>query len=162
MASTEFLLSPSRVTSAVLPSGVKATWLGPDFASPSASLPAGVSVMPAIVKMEIVPSARLATNASVAARLIETPEAPCPAVSDATTLRALRSITGSASLDVVFVGSAGSIFVAPVTSAKDSSGATATLCGGPTTLAGASTVGGEPGGETVRAGGCAGAGAGGG
>ena len=35
------------------------------------------------------------------------------------------------------VGSAGSTFIAPVTSAKLSSGAMATLGGGPTTLAGA-------------------------
>src|SRR3954471_17483145 len=136
---TEMRLSESRVTSAVLPSRENTTWLGPDLASPSAILPAGVSVLPLIVNTETVPSLRLATSASVAARLIETPAAPAPACSVATTFggEGFRSITVNLSSATALVGSAGSIFIAPVTSAKLSSGATATLAGGPTTLAGA-------------------------
>src|ERR1700712_99715 len=136
---TEIRLSESRVTSAVAPSREKTTWLGPDLASPSAILPAGVSVLPLIVKTETVPSLRLATSASVAARLIETPAAPAPACSVASTFGGVdfRSITLSLSSATALVGSAGSTFLAPVTSAKLSSGAMATLAGGPTTLAGA-------------------------
>src|ERR1700712_2486170 len=59
-------------------------------------------------------------------------------------------MTVTASLGAVLVGSSGSILVAPVTSAKDSSGAMATLCGGPMTLAGASTVARTRGGKTLR------------
>src|SRR5262249_61419469 len=76
--STEILLSPSRVTSAVLPSGVMATWLGPDLSSPQLTLPTGVSVLPAVEKTDTVPSDRLATSAEVPARLNETPAAPIP------------------------------------------------------------------------------------
>ena len=131
-------LSPSRVTSAVVPSREKIAWLGPDVFSPSAILPAGVSVLPLMVKTETVPSLRLATKASVAARLIETPAAPAPACSVARTFGGedFRSITVSLSSAIALAGSAGSIFIAPVTSAKLSSGAIATLGGGPTTLAG--------------------------
>src|SRR5262249_28740760 len=50
---------------------------------------------------------------------------------------ALRSITVSLSSGTVFFGSAGSILDAPVTSAKLSSRAIATLAGGPITLVGA-------------------------
>src|SRR5437016_11330955 len=116
-----------------------ATWLGPDLASPRLTLPTGVSELPAMEKTETVPSERLATSASVPARLIDTPAAPLPACSCAETLGgdALRSITESLSSGAVFLGSAGSSLVAPVTSAKLSSRATATLKGGPTTLAGA-------------------------
>src|SRR4051812_27221976 len=130
--------SPSRVTSAVPPSRENIAWLGPDLASPSAILPAGLSVLPLIVKTETVPSLRLATNASVAARLIETPAAPAPACSVARTFGGedFRSMTVNLSSGIALVGSAGSTFIAPVTSAKLSSGATAALGGGPTTLAG--------------------------
>ena len=41
MESTEMRSSPSRVTSAVLPSGVMATWLTPDSASAMVTLPSG-------------------------------------------------------------------------------------------------------------------------
>src|SRR5262249_4988646 len=90
-------------------------------------------------KTETVPSDRLATSASVPARLIDTPAAPCPACNCAETLggEALRSMTVSLSLGTVFFGSAGSIFEAPVTSAKLSSRAIAPLDGGPITLVGA-------------------------
>src|SRR5262249_60649226 len=93
--STEILLSPSRETSAVLPSGVMATWLGPDLSSPKLTLPTGVSALPAMEKTETVPSDRLATNARVPARLIDTPAAPCPACNRAAALGggAFRAIT---------------------------------------------------------------------
>src|SRR6478752_350180 len=137
--STEMRWSLSRVTSAVAPSRVKIAWLGPDLASPSDILPAGVSVLPLIVNTETVPSLRLATSARLAARLIETPAAPAPACKVASTFGGedFRSMTVSLSSATVLVGSAGSTFIAPVTSAKLSSGAMATLAGGPTTLAGA-------------------------
>src|SRR5258708_39444740 len=48
------------------------------------------------------------------------------------------------------VGSAGSSFIVGATSAKDSSGATATFCGGPTTLEGALNSAMTFGGETPR------------
>src|SRR5262249_45026303 len=109
-----------------------ATWDGPDFSSPKLILPTGVSVWPAIENTETVPSERLATSASVPARLIDTPAAPLPACNCAETLggEALRSITESLSSGTVFFGSAGSILDAAVTSAKLSSRATATLSGG--------------------------------
>lgn len=62
-----------------------ATWLGPDLASPRLTLPTGVSELPAMEKTETVPSDRLATSASVPARLIDTPAAPLPACSCAET-----------------------------------------------------------------------------
>jgi hypothetical protein len=46
MDNTEIRSSPSRVTSASLPSGEMATWLVPDFSSAIATLPAGVTVLP--------------------------------------------------------------------------------------------------------------------
>ncbi|MEY9553177.1 hypothetical protein ABIF67_007242 [Bradyrhizobium japonicum] len=75
------------------------------------------------------------------ARLIETPAAPGPACNVASTFGGvdLRSITESLSSGTVLVVSAGSSFIAPVTSASEPSGAIATLGGGPTTLAGAGT-----------------------
>src|SRR6516162_10022084 len=129
-----------------------ATWLGPDLSSPKLTLPTGVSVWPAMEKTETVPSERWATNASVPARLIDTPAAPCPACNCATTLGgdALQSITVSLSSGTVFFGSAGSILDAPVTSAKLSSRAIATLDGGPTTLVGAGTSAMTLGGVALR------------
>src|SRR5262249_57908312 len=123
----------------VLPSGVMATWLGPDLSSPRLIFPTGVSACPATEKTETVPSERLATSASVPARLIDTPAAPLPACSCAEILggEALRSMTVSLSSGTVFFGSLGSTLVALVTNAKLSSRASATLKGGPTTLAGA-------------------------
>jgi hypothetical protein len=50
-----------------------------------ATVPAGRTSRPAMVKIETVPSARLATRASLPSGLIETPEAPCPACKVATT-----------------------------------------------------------------------------
>src|SRR5437879_9027698 len=79
--STEILLSPSRVTSAIVPSGVKVTWLVPDFSSAIVTLPTGVTVLPEIVNTDTVPSLRLATSASVPWRLIEMPAALLPASS---------------------------------------------------------------------------------
>src|SRR5262249_30198293 len=136
---TEILLSPSRVTSAVLPSDVNTAWLGPDALLPKSTTPAGVTVLPLIENTETVPSERLATSASVPALLMETPAAPAPASRVAITAGgdAFRSMTESLLSGTVFLGSAGSSLVAAVTSATDSSGATATLSGGPTTLAGA-------------------------
>src|SRR5262249_28695055 len=146
---TEILLSPSRVTSAVLPSGVNSAWLGPDALLPKSTTPAGATVLPLIVNTETVPSERLATSASVPALLMETPAAPAPASNVVMTAGgdAFRSMTESLLSGTVFLGSAGSSLVAAVTSAIDSSGAIATLNGGPTTLAGAliswSTLGGD-------------------
>src|SRR3982074_153917 len=99
-------LPESRGTSAVAPSREKIAWLGPDFASPSAILPAGVSALALIVKTDTVPSLRLATSASVAARLIETPAAPAPACSVARIFGGedFRSITVSLSSGIALVG----------------------------------------------------------
>src|SRR5215831_7722507 len=148
----EILWSPSRVTRALLPSGVNATWLGPDLGSLRSILPAGVSLLPATVKTEIVPSLRLATRTNVPALLIDTPAAPRPASRVAITAGgfAFRSITDSLLSGTAFFGSVGSILKAPVTSAKLSSRDTATLCGGPTTLAGALTSPITLGGEEPR------------
>src|SRR5512133_2687028 len=117
-----------------------ATWDGPDFSSPKLIFPTGVSVWPAMENTETVPSERLATSARVPARFIDTPAAPLPACTCAEILggEALRSITESLSSGTVFFGSAGSTLDAAVTSAKLSSRATATLSGGPITLAGTS------------------------
>src|SRR5262245_48059286 len=102
-----------------------------------------------MVKTDTVPSERLATSARVPAGLMATPAAPNPASTVATTVGgdALRSITLTLLSGTTFLGSLGSIFVAAVTRARASSGATATLEGGPTTLVGtlssARTLGGE-------------------
>ena len=83
------------------------------------------------------------------ARLIETPAGALP-VSSVAMIRggvALRSTTDIVLLGTRLVGSLGSSFSLAVTSAIDSSGATATLNGGPTTLPGtassATTFGGQ-------------------
>ena len=67
-----------------------------------------------------------------------TPEAPSPVSCVAITAGGLafRSITLTMLCGAVFFLSAGSSLVAAVTSANDSSGAMATLCGGPTRLVG--------------------------
>ena len=132
--STEMRLSLLRVTSAVRPSRVKTTPLSRLSGVPTSTLPAAVTVFPAIVNTETVPSKRLATSASVPARLIDTPDAPFPARSVVSTAGgdALRSITVSRSSGAVFVASAGSSRVEEVTSARDSSGEIATFWGGPT------------------------------
>src|SRR4029077_15187340 len=62
----------------------------------------------------------------------------------------LRSITESLLSGIAFFGSAGSTLKAPVTNAKLSSRDIATLCGGPTTLAGALTSPISFGGEVPR------------
>src|SRR5215469_15514938 len=81
MAKTEMRLSASRVTRAVLPFGAMAMALGPDFSPPTVTLADAVTVLPARVKTETVPSSRLATSASVPALLIAIPEDPLPAAS---------------------------------------------------------------------------------
>ena len=63
---------------------------------------------------------------------------------------ALRSMTLSLLSGTVFLGSDGSILVEAATRAMLSSGATATLCGGPTTEPGALTWPTTLGGETPR------------
>src|SRR5215510_4154088 len=141
MDSTEMRSSPSRVTSASLPSGEMAAWLVPDLSSAIVTLPAGATVLPWMVKTDTVPSPRLATRASVPARLIETPAGALP-VSSVAMIRggeALRSTTDIVLFGMRLVGSAGSSFSLAVTSASDSSGETATLKGGPTTLPGTSS-----------------------
>ncbi len=75
------MLSPSRDRSAVLPSGRKAIPLGPAFGLPRSSLPTGVSRLPAMLKIETVPSVRLATRASFISGENRT-VAPAPACSD--------------------------------------------------------------------------------
>src|SRR5450759_962717 len=149
---TEILWSPSRVTSAILPSGEKTTLLGPDFGSPKSTFPAEVSLLPEIVNIETVPSLRLATKASVPARFIDVPVGPRPGSSVAITAGglALRSITESLLSGTCFFGSAGSSFILEATRANDSSGAMATFCGGPTTLDGVLSSAMTFGGETPR------------
>ena len=138
MASTEMKLSPSRVTSAVLPSGVNAAWLTPDAAGAMVTLLRGVTVLPWMPKTDTVPSDRLATSASVPCRLMLTPAAPAPAWSVLITRGgvALRSTTDTLLSGICLVLSAGSICIAEVTRARPSSGVMATLRGGPTTLVG--------------------------
>ena len=105
------------------------------------TLPAGSTFAPAIVNTETVPSARLATSASVPALLIDTPEAPLPACSVAMILgcgpapslgaapiaersrlasvgfRGRRSMTVSLSSGICLLASAGSIRMALATRA---------------------------------------------
>lgn len=64
---------------------MKAGWLGHDLSSPMRTTLEGATVLPWMVNTETVPSARLATSASVPCRLIETPDAPMPACSVAIT-----------------------------------------------------------------------------
>src|SRR5690348_10814093 len=80
------------------------------------------------------------------------PLGPTPASSVALTAGglALRSITESRLSGTSFFGSAGSSFMVAATRAKDSSGATATFCGGPVTLEGALNSAIAFGGETPR------------
>src|SRR5437763_3075232 len=80
------------------------------------------------------------------------PLGPTPASSVAITAGgfALRSMTESRLSGTSFFGSAGSSFMVAATSAKDSSGATATFCGGPVTLDGALNSATIFGGETPR------------
>ena len=103
---------------------------------PTASLPVGVTVLPAMVKTETLPSLRFATSARVPAWLIEIPDAPAPALSVAITAGgfASRSLTLTRLSGTSFPGSLGSSFRLAATSAIDSSGAIATFCGGPATL----------------------------
>jgi hypothetical protein len=88
-----------------------------------------------------VPSPRLVTSTSLPSGLNETPAGETPSSSVAITVggEALRSITLSLLSGTVFLGSDGSILVEAATKAMLSSGATATLCGGPTTEPGALT-----------------------
>lgn len=101
------------------------------------------------MKTDTLPSIRLATSASVPDGLIATPDAPAPVSCVPITVGgdARRSITLTMWSGTSFFLSAGSIFVAAVTSANDSSRAIATLDGGPTRLAGiwisAVTLGGD-------------------
>src|SRR5438309_392509 len=108
---------------------------------PIVTLPAGVTVLPWIVKTDTVPSPRLATSARVPWRVIETPAGFLPVSSVAMTFGGVdvRSTTDIVLLGIRLVGSLGSSFSLAVTSASDSSGVTATLKGGPTTLPGTST-----------------------
>src|SRR3989442_3185842 len=151
--STEILLSPSRVTSAIVPSGVKVTWLVPDFSSAIVTLPTGVTVLPEIVNTDTVPSLRLATSASVPWRLIEMPAALLPASSVAMTAGgdAFRSMTDTRVSGTVLVGSLGSTLLDEPTSARLSSGVRATLRGGPPTPPGAAVSATTRGGAALEA-----------
>src|SRR2546422_7580639 len=150
--STEILLSPSRVTSAMVPWGVKVAWLVPDFPSAIVTLPPGVTVLPEIVNTDTVPSLRLATSASVPWRLIEMPAPLWPASSVAMTAGgdAFRSMTDTRVSGTVLVGSLGSTLLDEPTSARLSSGVRATLRGGPTTLPGAAISATTRGGDALR------------
>src|SRR5438093_13758653 len=152
MERTETLWSLLRETSAVLPSGVIATMPPPAFSPPTSTVPAGVTVLPWIVKTDTVPSTRFETSARVPARLMEIPAAPLPASSVASTLGgfALMSITVTWLFGACFFGSLGSTLLEAVTMARLSSGVTATLSGGPTTLTGAGTSPITRGGEALR------------
>src|SRR5262245_4613404 len=144
--------SPSRVTSARFPSGKTATPLGPDLASPSWTLPLAGTVLPLTVRIETVPSPRFVTSASLPSGLNDTPAGELPSSRVAMTAGgdALRSMTLSLLSGAVFLGSVGSILVDAAISAMLSSGATATLCGGPTTDPGAFSWPTNLGGDTPR------------
>src|SRR4029453_17526275 len=73
------LWSPSRDTSAILPSGVNAALHGCDLLLPKSTFPAAVTLLPEIVKTDTVPSPRLATRAMLPARFIEMPAGEVPA-----------------------------------------------------------------------------------
>src|SRR5438105_7296432 len=130
--------SPSRVTNALEPFGVNTTWLGLDLSLPSESLAIGSTVLPFSRSTDTVPSSRLATSASVERPLIDTPAAPAPTLTVWITLggAACRSITLSTLSDT---SASFTARLPEVTSAKDSSGATATATGGPMTVVGAWT-----------------------
>src|SRR5918996_2182847 len=83
---------------------------------------------------------------------MEIPAAPLPASSVASTFGgfALRSMTLTRLSGVCLVGSAGSTLLEAVTRARPSSGVTATLSGGPTTLTGAGTSPTTRGGAVLR------------
>src|SRR5216684_334842 len=83
---------------------------------------------------------------------METPDAPLPASRVARTFGglALRSMTVTRLSGACLVGSLGSTLLDAVTRAKLSSGVTAMLSGGPTTLTGASTSAITRGGEALR------------
>src|SRR5262249_46751696 len=125
---------------------------GPELGLPRSTFPAAVTVVPAIVKTDTVPSLRLATSASVPAGLIEMPAGASPVSSVATTAGGvdLRAITLSRLSGTSLAGSAGSSFMLALTSAIVSSGEIATFCGGPTTLDGAFSSATTLGGETPR------------
>src|SRR3954469_6609158 len=150
--STEMLWSPSRVTRAVLPSGENATLDGPEVLLPRSTLPAAVTVFPEMVSTDTVPSPRFPTRARLPARFMPMPAGAEPSSSVAITAGglALRSMTESRLSATSFFGSAGSSFWFDDTSAIDSSGVTATFCGGPTTLDGALTSPTTFGGEAER------------
>src|SRR6266536_2582755 len=111
-----------------------ATLLGPDFGFAKIDLSGG-GQMAEMVKIETVPSLRLATSASVPARLIEMPAGPSPVSRVVITAGGfpLRSSTVSLLSGTSVFGSAGSSFMLALTSTIDSSGAIATFCGGPAT-----------------------------
>src|SRR4030095_5149054 len=150
--STEILLSLLRETSAVLPSGVIATMPPPAALPPTSTVPAGVTFLPSMVKTDTEPSTRLETSASVPCRFTEMPAAPMPASSVAMTFGgvAFRSMTVTRLSGVCFVLSLGSTLFEAVTSARLSSGITAMLSGGPTTLTGAWTSPITLGGDCLR------------
>ena len=129
--------SPSRLTNAVLPSAVNATWLGPALSLPSATLPSTSTALPVTRTTDTVPSSRFATSASVPSRLIDTPAAPAPTCAVWISLggEACRSTTLSRLSDSVV---SLKTRLPAVTSAIDSSVEIATAKGGPTTLVGTS------------------------
>jgi hypothetical protein len=124
MRSTLMMLSPSRVSRAVLPSGRKFTELGDDFGLPRSTFPTDSRRFSLTAKTEMVPSVRFATSTSAPSGEIETPAAPSPAVTCWTDLGgvALRSITVTRLSGTILSGFCGSILVAasplaaPVTS----------------------------------------------
>jgi len=137
------LLSPSRLTRAVLPSCEKPIPLGPALGLPKSIFPSGDSRLSFTPYTDTVPSPRLATSATLPSGETRTTVACAPAVSDCTTRGglAVRSTTETWLLPVAMPPVAvGSALVEAVTIAQLSSGATHTDIGGPTTAPGTSML----------------------
>src|SRR6185369_10733337 len=118
----------------------KATPAGTDF-SGSARRPVWRSRLPSSAKTSTAESVRVTASTILPPGEIATPAGAGPTETVCTTAGgdASRSMTEIWFPSIVLAGSAGSIRVAAVRIATDKSGASATDCGGPTTLAGAST-----------------------
>src|SRR2546428_1692372 len=78
MDRTEIRSSPSRVTSASLPSGEIAAWLVPDFSSATVTLPAGGTPFPLVVLIDHGPPARVGPDGGVPPRVVVEPARRLP------------------------------------------------------------------------------------
>ena len=98
-------LSPSRVTSALLPSGVNTMPAGPESALPRVKLAILLTCLPAILSTATVPSPRFATSASVPVELMAMPVGCEPVITVPSTLAGddFRSISVTKSLLTSFV-----------------------------------------------------------